>query len=98
MLARMKSVRGTGLDLFGYTKERKMERRLIVDYTALVERLLSELTPANYDVAVKLARLPTKIRGYGHIKERNLEQVKAEQQELLAQFADSQPVLAQAAE
>jgi len=86
LLASLKFLRGTPLDLFGYTEERKTERHLIGDYHALIERLLAGLSTATRDTAVRLAALPEKIRGFGHVKARSLAAVELEQQNLLAQF------------
>ncbi|WP_454616577.1 indolepyruvate ferredoxin oxidoreductase family protein [Bradyrhizobium cenepequi] len=86
LLASLKFLRGTPLDLFGYTVERKTERRLIGDYRALVERLLAGLSPATLDTALRLAALPEKIRGFGHVKVRSLAAIERERQNLLAQF------------
>ncbi|ARP82862.1 pyruvate ferredoxin oxidoreductase [Bordetella genomosp. 8] len=68
VLARMKGLRGTWVDPFGHTRERRMERELIRQYREVVESLLATLSPDNLDRAVKIAALPEKIRGYGHIK------------------------------
>jgi indolepyruvate ferredoxin oxidoreductase len=86
LLARLKVLRGTALDPFGYTEERRMERRLIDDYRTLVERLLAGLSPASRGAAVRLAALPEKIRGYGHVKTASLEATKREERQLLSQF------------
>ncbi len=86
VLARFKGLRGTKLDVFGYTHERKSERQLIADYAALVDELLAKLTPANHGLAVALASIPEKIRGFGHVKERHLLAAKGEEAELLAKF------------
>jgi indolepyruvate ferredoxin oxidoreductase len=86
LLARLKILRGTVLDPFGYTEERRMERRLIDDYRTLVERLLAGLSPATQGVAVRLASLLEKTRGYGHVKAASLEVAKREEQQLLSQF------------
>ncbi len=86
VLARLKGLRGTRFDPFGYTAERRAERRLIGDYEMLVDRILDGLSPAGYDVAVRLASLPEEIKGFGYIKERNLRDVERRQQELMAQF------------
>ena len=72
ILAAFKGLRGTAFDPFGRTAERKMERRKINDYRALVDEILSGVTAENYDLAVELASVPDLIRGYGHIKERNV--------------------------
>jgi indolepyruvate ferredoxin oxidoreductase len=86
LLARLKGLRGTALDLFGRTQERRMERQLIADYEALLTTLTSRLNPANHALAVRLASIPEKIRGFGHVKERHLVAAKAEEAALLAQF------------
>ncbi|MBY8975010.1 indolepyruvate ferredoxin oxidoreductase family protein [Rhodobacteraceae bacterium NNCM2] len=85
MLARMKGLRGTPLDLFGYSAERRMERQLIADYETLVDELLAA-KPGALPTAVELARLPRKIRGFGHVKERNAKEAAEEQAALLAEL------------
>jgi indolepyruvate ferredoxin oxidoreductase len=86
MLAKLKPLRGTKLDLFGYTKERKIERALIGEYEALINELLGGLTPANHALAVKLASVPEDIKGYGHVKDAHLEKAKRKEAELLHQW------------
>ena len=86
VLAKLKVLRGTTLDLFGYTKERKVERALIGEYEALVDELLLGLTPANHALAARLASVPEDIRGYGHVKDAHLEKAKRKQAELLHQW------------
>jgi indolepyruvate ferredoxin oxidoreductase len=86
VLAKLKGLRGTPFDIFGYSEERRIERSLIGDYEALVAELIAGLTPANHAIAIALAKLPERIRGYGHIKEANLRTAKAEEARLLAQF------------
>ena len=83
VLAKFRFLRGTALDIFGRTEERRVERALIAEYEALVEDLLANLSAATLPVAVQLAELPDKIRGFGHIKERNIRQVAAERVKLL---------------
>ncbi|MBP6951096.1 MAG: indolepyruvate ferredoxin oxidoreductase family protein [Alphaproteobacteria bacterium] len=85
-LAKLKGLRGTIFDIFGYSQDRKKERALIKDYEDLILYLLDHLTPDNYEIALSLASLPEHIRGYGHVKERHLHAVKANEQALLAQF------------
>ena len=97
-LARLKGLRGGRFDLFGYTQERRTERRLIADYEAMLEEVLPALTARNHAIAISLASIPGKIRGYGHVKARHLEAAKAEEAALLARFRSPQPELAQAAE
>ena len=72
VLARLKFLRGSALDVFGYTAERRTERALIGEYEALVDELLTRLGADNHALAVQLASLPDEIRGFGHVKERNL--------------------------
>jgi indolepyruvate ferredoxin oxidoreductase len=93
-LARLKGLRGTALDIFGYTEERRTERKLIADYEAMLTEVLDGLTPDNHTVAVGLAAIPEKIRGFGHIKMRNLAAAKADEAALLELFrAGSTPLL-----
>ncbi len=87
VLARMKGLRGTALDPFGYTEERRTERALIGAYRATVERLLAGLTADNHALAVEIAALPLTIRGFGHVKEANLAKARKREEELLARFA-----------
>ena len=67
-LARGKRLRGTKLDIFGYTHERRTERQLIADYETLLTEVLGKLTRDNHVTAVAVASIPEKIRGYGHVK------------------------------
>jgi indolepyruvate ferredoxin oxidoreductase len=68
LLAGLKGLRGTPWDIFGATEERKMERDLRDKYEADIRRLADELTPASHGLALAIAALPDRIRGYGHIK------------------------------
>ncbi|MDD9901848.1 MAG: indolepyruvate ferredoxin oxidoreductase family protein [Alphaproteobacteria bacterium] len=86
VLARLKFLRGTPLDIFGYTKERRTERGLIASYRTTIEDLLPHLTKDNYKTALALATLPEDIRGYGHVKEAHLEKALAKEKELLQAF------------
>lgn len=97
ILARLRKLRGSRLDLFGYTAERRMERKLISDYEVLISDVISRLDAGNYRLAVELARIPDGIRGFGHVKERNVEAAKARQIDLLAAF-ENPPTATMAAE
>ncbi len=97
-LAAAKRLRGTPFDLFGYTAERRMERRLIREYEALVPQLLAGLTPENHATAMALAALPETIRGFGPVKERNRLAAQAEETALLARWHATPPALRLAAE
>ncbi len=98
VLARFRFLRGTPLDPFGYTAERRTERRLIADYEALLGDLIAELGPDNHGVAVALASVPEKIRGYGHVKARHLAAAKAEEAALREQFRSGPATFMKAAE
>jgi indolepyruvate ferredoxin oxidoreductase len=86
VLAKLKFLRGGRLDAFGYTKERRVERQLITEYEATVGELIAALSIENHALAVRIASIPEDIRGFGHVKERNIEPAKAKQSELLALF------------
>ena len=86
LLKTMRGLRGTAFDPFGYTAERRTERALIAEYEATLERVLAKLTIANHALAVQLASLPEEIRGFGHIKVRNVAAARKKQQELFARF------------
>ena len=87
VLARLKKLRGTVLDPFGYTQERRTERRLIERYEQVVSALLDGLDHASHAVAVEIASLPDGIRGFGHVKARSIEEAQRREAELLARFA-----------
>ena len=86
LLARLKRLRGTPLDVFGYTGERRMERRLIEDYRRTIDGVLPVLNAENAELVAKIAALPDVIRGYGHVKEENLRKYEQELAALLASF------------
>jgi indolepyruvate ferredoxin oxidoreductase len=86
ILAKLKFLRGTALDPFGYTTERKTERRLISEYEELLGEIFEHLTASNHQVAVGLASVPEKIRGFGPVKQRHLAAAKMEEAALREQF------------
>ena len=94
LLARMKGLRGSALDVFGLTAERKMERQLIKDYAALVDEIVAKLAPHNHALAVELASIPEGIRGFGHVKERHLKAAKTKEADLVQRFRDAKPTIA----
>ncbi|MGB6537538.1 MAG: indolepyruvate ferredoxin oxidoreductase family protein [Xanthobacteraceae bacterium] len=98
LLANLKGLRGTPFDPFGRSPERRLERKLIADYEAMVAELLAKLTPDNHQLAVALAAIPEKIRGFGHVKERHVAAAKADEAALLEQFRNGAPELLKAAE
>ncbi len=85
LLAGLKFLRGTALDPFGRTEERRTERALIEEYRQAIEAALPRLTEC-HDAALTLARLPEQIRGFGHVKERNLRAVRPQWDALRAQL------------
>jgi len=85
-LARLRRLRGTPLDIFGRTAERKRERQDIAAYADALETICRELREDNYAAALELARLPAKLRGFGHVKDRNRELLAPRRQQLLAQL------------
>ena len=86
LLSKLKFLRGTALDPFGYTAERKAERQLLRDYETLLDELMAKLGPENHNLAVGLAAIPEKIRGFGHVKQRHIAAAKADEATLLEQF------------
>jgi indolepyruvate ferredoxin oxidoreductase len=89
LLAKFKFLRGTALDPFGYSEERKLERKLISDYLANLEELIATLTPQNRALAVAVASIPEKIRGFGPIKQRSVTAAKAEESVLLTRLRNA---------
>ena len=98
LLAKLKFLRGTAFDPFGRSQERRTERKLIEDYEAMLDEVLAALTPDNHHLAVGLAAIPEKIRGFGHVKQRHLAAAKADEAALLEQFNTGSPALLKAAE
>jgi indolepyruvate ferredoxin oxidoreductase len=92
VLAKLKMLRGTPLDLFGYAAVRREERELIEWYRAVMEECLQKLTPDNLRTAIEIASLPDQIRGYEKIKSDSIALVKAQAAEKLAQMSQI-PVL-----
>lgn len=70
----------------GHGMERRLERQLVRDYERIIDELLDRLDPERITIASELASLPAKMRGYGHIKRKNIEAAREREAELLAQF------------
>ena len=98
LVAKLKFLRGTPLDPFGRSLERRTERKLIADYEAMLDEVLAGLTAENHHLAVGLAVIPEKIRGFGHVKQRHLAAAKADEAALLEQYRAGPPALLKAAE
>ena len=90
-LARLRVLRGSWLDPFGHTRERRLERRLADDYEITLRRLLAHLTAANHALVLEYAELPERIRGYGAVKLRNIEAAQVQAARILAQ-CDAAPI------
>jgi indolepyruvate ferredoxin oxidoreductase len=98
MLAKLKFLRGTPFDPFGRSAERRTERALVDEYETMLEELLAKLSPENHHLAVALASIPEKIRGFGHVKTWHLQSAKAEEAALLEQFRTGAAPVLKAAE
>lgn len=90
LLATFKFLRGSALDPFGYSEERRLERELIGRYEDNLEAVLAHLRGDNYRVAVAIAELPEQIRGYGHVKEAGLAKAREHEAQLRAQLLATQ--------
>ncbi len=90
-LAALKGLRGTALDPFGYTAERRTERRLRDDYENTLISLLDSLQPGNHGLAVAIAAVPEQIRGFGFIKMNSMAEAAKRRQELFAAYHSSAP-------
>ena len=82
LLAKGKILRGTVLDIFGYTAERRMERRMLTDFEIMMGKILVQLNPQNHAIACQIAALPLSVRGFGHVKERNLKTAREAEEKL----------------
>ncbi|NMM27324.1 MAG: indolepyruvate ferredoxin oxidoreductase family protein [Glaciimonas sp.] len=86
MLAKGRKLRGTWLDVFGHTEERRIERELIGNYERRMLELLPQLTPDNIESAIEFAGIPQRIRGFGHVKAANIGLARQRETELLHRF------------
>ena len=91
ILSKMRRLRGSVFDVFGYTEERRGERALIDEYEQAIEALLPDLDSSRLDLAVRIASIPEQIRGFGHVKARHLEAARAQWAELRSRYARRQP-------
>jgi len=90
VLARLKFLRGTLLDPFGYSTERRTERELIGEYEQVIDEVLARLDARNHALAIELASLPERIRGFGHVKAASLQAARERQSQLLARLRGQQ--------
>jgi indolepyruvate ferredoxin oxidoreductase len=91
LLAKMRALRGTAFDIFGYSADRRLERDLIAGYEKDVAHVLSVLSPPNLDTAIEILSLPDRIRGYGPVKEKSVQDAKARYAQLAADLANPPP-------
>ena len=96
-LAKAKRFRGTALDLFGYSAERRLERQMITDFEKVLDEVSQRLTPATHATAIALASVPDEIKGFGHVKHANYEAAKKREAGLLAMLRDPKPAPVQVA-
>ncbi|MBZ9922368.1 indolepyruvate ferredoxin oxidoreductase family protein, partial [Mesorhizobium sp. BR1-1-7] len=87
MLAAMKGLRGTPFDLFGYSAERRMERQLLAQYEADLQRVANSLAPDKIEAATALVSVPALIRGYGPIRQASAQKAAGERQRLLERLS-----------
>ena len=85
-LTRLRRLRGTPFDVFGYHAERKAERALTAQFEADIGQLIGELGAERLPIAIELARLPDEIRGYGHIKAAAMQRAAEKREALLARW------------
>src|SRR4029078_6888072 len=91
VLAKLRFLRGTPLDIFGYSPDRKLERDLIAGYEKDVATVLGLLSPVTHDTSVELLALPDRIRGYGPVKEKAVHDAKVRYAQLAADLVNPPP-------
>jgi indolepyruvate ferredoxin oxidoreductase len=89
LLTRFKGLRGTALDVFGYTEERRTERALIVQYMDTLEELMAGLNANSLPAAIGVAAVAEQIKGFGHVKARHLQAAQQLWQVRLQAFRDA---------
>lgn len=85
-LAKLKKLRGTKLDIFGYSDERRVERKLIVQYQKLIDDISSKNHEYDVDIALQLLNLPEQVRGFGHMKLKSIQEAEKKRVDLMAQL------------
>jgi indolepyruvate ferredoxin oxidoreductase len=86
LLAPFKFLRGTSLDLFGFSADRKLDRKVIADFKADIETVINHVSQRNLKQAIELLSLPEQIRGYGHVKRKHVDNLQQRRQRLLKQI------------
>jgi indolepyruvate ferredoxin oxidoreductase len=85
-LARLRRLRGTALDPFGRTEERRAERHLLSEYESTLTGIVSRLGTANHALAVEVASVPEQIRGFGHVKAKSMQAAREARAQLLGRL------------
>ena len=80
-------LRGTPLDIFGFSKDRRLERKLLASYRKDISKIIGKLNADNLATVIKIAELPDQIRGYGPVKEQAMEKSSAELAKLKKELA-----------
>jgi indolepyruvate ferredoxin oxidoreductase len=93
LLAKFRVLRGTVIDPFRYSSDRKLERAQLGEYQQLVERIVRELDTSNYDTFLQLAELASEIRGYGPVREKAVEGVQQKKAQLTKALDTGRPTL-----
>jgi indolepyruvate ferredoxin oxidoreductase len=91
VLAKLRFLRGTPLDVFGHSDDRKLERDLITNYEKDVAKVLDLLSTATHDTAVEILSLPDRIRGYGPVKDKAVKDAKVRYEQLTADLVNPPP-------
>jgi indolepyruvate ferredoxin oxidoreductase len=91
VLAKFRFLRGTPLDVFGHSDDRKLERDLITNYEKDVAKVLDLLSTATHDTAVEILSLPDRIRGYGPVKDKAVKDAKVRYEQLTADLVNPPP-------
>jgi indolepyruvate ferredoxin oxidoreductase len=86
LLARMRFLRGTAVDPFAHSQDRKLDRELLAEYEGVINEFLGLLRPENHAIVVEIAAYPEAVRGYGHVRERHAEHARRRKSELFAEL------------
>ena len=93
LLAKLRGLRGTAIDPFRYSADRKLDRAMLKDYQSLVDRIGRELNASNYETLLQLAELPADVRGYGPVREQAAESIREKQTQLIKALDTGRPTL-----
>jgi indolepyruvate ferredoxin oxidoreductase len=93
LLAKFRGLRGTVVDPFSYSADRKLDRSMLKDYQTLVARIGRELNASNYETFLQLAELPADVRGYGPVREQAAEAIREKQTQLIKALDTGRPTL-----